>query len=68
MVEREEEVEVVSCEVEDAEAEEGRGGVVDEKRSMMVSNVLRAQDSPSRASVYAPLTYMTFSTTTTTAV
>lgn len=66
MVEREEDVEVVSCEVEDAEAEEGKGEVVEEKRSMMVSKVLSAQDRASRASEYAPLTYMTFTTTTAT--
>jgi hypothetical protein len=65
VVEREEDIELALCKVEDSEAEEGRGGVVEEKRSMMVSNVLSAQDSPSRASEYAPLTYMTFTTTTT---
>lgn len=58
MAEREEDIELVMCVVEDR--------VVEEKRSMMVSSVLRAQDSPSRASEYAPLTYVKVTITTTT--
>ena len=54
---------LASCEEEEEEdvVEEVKlEGEVEEKRSMMESKVRRAQDSPSRASEYAPLTYGTY--------
>ena len=55
-------IELVVEEVEEVEeVEVGKGGRVEEeeKRSTIESRVLRAQDRPSRASKYAPLTYVT---------
>ena len=55
-------IELVAVVVEER-VEVGKGGCVaeeeEEKRSMIESKVLRAQDRPFRASEYAPLTYVT---------
>ena len=60
-------IELVAVVEEEVAVEVGKGGCVEEeeKSSTMESKVLRAQDRPSRACKYAPLTYITSTITIT---